>query len=87
MTRLFCDVSHMRCALSAPTIGGKAHPPFIEENPFMDTDADVAAPRRTGFPTQRSHRVHRYEQRPATSAPRGTEVDDVDESHLIRGYD
>lgn len=53
----------------------------------MDTDADVTAPRRTGFPTQRSHRVHRYEQHPATSAPCGTEVDDVDESHLIRGYD
>jgi hypothetical protein len=53
----------------------------------MDTDADVTAPRRTGFPAQRSHHIHHREQRPATSAPRGAEIDDLDESHLIRGYD
>lgn len=54
----------------------------------MDTDADVTAPRRTGFPAQRTHRPHWHEQRTATTgAPRGVEPDEFDESHLIRGYD
>lgn len=49
-------------------------------------NADVAVT-PTSVPSQRTHRPYRQEHRGVTAVVTGSDPEEFDESHLIRGYD